>query len=52
MTENKTFRCVSLDQVVDPDAFREALLKAFFGGEIPEETVPVQKEGMTDPTLE
>lgn len=35
MTETKTFRCVALDQVLDPETFRRDLVTAYIGGEVP-----------------
>lgn len=52
MTNDMKFRCVALDQVVDPEAVRRDLVKAYFGGMIPGEPVNSDKEEISDETAE
>ena len=46
MTDEMKFRCVALDQVIDPESIRRDLVKAYFGGMIPGGPVHLDDAGI------
>ena len=52
MTDERKFRCVALDQVIDPDSIRRDLVRAYFGGMIPGEPVHLEDAGIDGETAE
>jgi len=50
MTDDMKFRCIALDQVVDPEAIRRDMVRSYFGGMLPGEPVKLDDAGIDGET--